>query len=142
MRAHPIFDSHTGRIGVMTNDPHYEWHLHNLNGYAAYPTTRNQAPWGLDAIETAVGTVPGGPPSHGLNTRGLPGGTTPPDRFVKMFLLREMAAAHAPPASVDEAIVVAQGLLNTVHLVRGTICLLYTSPSPRDRQKSRMPSSA
>ena len=25
---------------------------------------------------------------------------------------------------------------------RVTICLLYTSPSPRDRQKSRMPSSA
>ena len=23
-----------------------------------------------------------------------------------------------------------------------TVCLLYTSPSPRDRQKSRMPSSA
>ena len=27
-------------------------------------------------------------------------------------------------------------------LRRWTICLLYTSPSPRDRQKSRMPSSA
>ena len=26
--------------------------------------------------------------------------------------------------------------------VRGMTCLLYTSPSPRDRQKSRMPSSA
>ena len=25
---------------------------------------------------------------------------------------------------------------------RNVICLLYTSPSPRDRQKSRMPSSA
>ena len=25
---------------------------------------------------------------------------------------------------------------------KGGICLLYTSPSPRDRQKSRMPSSA
>ena len=25
---------------------------------------------------------------------------------------------------------------------RYTLCLLYTSPSPRDRQKSRMPSSA
>ena len=25
---------------------------------------------------------------------------------------------------------------------KGNICLLYTSPSPRDRQKSRMPSSA
>ena len=26
--------------------------------------------------------------------------------------------------------------------VRADVCLLYTSPSPRDRQKSRMPSSA
>ena len=25
---------------------------------------------------------------------------------------------------------------------RAAVCLLYTSPSPRDRQKSRMPSSA
>ena len=31
----------------------------------------------------------------------------------------------------------------TTHGVSGRdICLLYTSPSPRDRQKSRMPSSA
>ena len=28
------------------------------------------------------------------------------------------------------------------HTVVNTNCLLYTSPSPRDRQKSRMPSSA
>ena len=27
-------------------------------------------------------------------------------------------------------------------LLRDYVCLLYTSPSPRDRQKSRMPSSA
>ena len=26
--------------------------------------------------------------------------------------------------------------------IDGMVCLLYTSPSPRDRQKSRMPSSA
>ena len=31
---------------------------------------------------------------------------------------------------------------NTVYAVKRLICLLYTSPSPRDRQKSRMPSSA
>ena len=30
----------------------------------------------------------------------------------------------------------------TVHTMTSTVCLLYTSPSPRDRQKSRMPSSA
>ena len=29
-----------------------------------------------------------------------------------------------------------------IGFVRSHICLLYTSPSPRDRQKSRMPSSA
>ena len=84
----------------------------------------NQAPWGLDAVETAVGPVPSLHPGHGLNTRGLPGGTTPADRFVKIYLLREMAQAHAPAATVNDAIVVAQGLLNTVHLVRGTIASL------------------
>ena len=31
---------------------------------------------------------------------------------------------------------------NEVTNVLNNICLLYTSPSPRDRQKSRMPSSA
>ena len=30
----------------------------------------------------------------------------------------------------------------TAHDKHSKICLLYTSPSPRDRQKSRMPSSA
>ena len=29
-----------------------------------------------------------------------------------------------------------------IHASRRKVCLLYTSPSPRDRQKSRMPSSA
>ena len=37
-----------------------------------------------------------------------------------------------PPADADKHIFVPQEI----------ICLLYTSPSPRDRQKSRMPSSA
>ena len=31
---------------------------------------------------------------------------------------------------------------STVTVVPSISCLLYTSPSPRDRQKSRMPSSA
>ena len=32
--------------------------------------------------------------------------------------------------------------INAVNFMRVVSCLLYTSPSPRDRQKSRMPSSA
>ena len=33
-------------------------------------------------------------------------------------------------------------ILKVATTKRGGACLLYTSPSPRDRQKSRMPSSA
>ena len=33
-------------------------------------------------------------------------------------------------------------LVHMITLGVATTCLLYTSPSPRDRQKSRMPSSA
>ena len=32
--------------------------------------------------------------------------------------------------------------VNLSYFKQSSICLLYTSPSPRDRQKSRMPSSA
>ena len=35
-----------------------------------------------------------------------------------------------------------QLVLSALPVINGVICLLYTSPSPRDRQKSRMPSSA
>ena len=36
----------------------------------------------------------------------------------------------------------ATGETDALVVLGGSICLLYTSPSPRDRQKSRMPSSA
>ena len=29
-----------------------------------------------------------------------------------------------------------------IYVIEGSVCLLYTSPSPRDRTRSRMPSSA
>ena len=35
-----------------------------------------------------------------------------------------------------------RGMINEAGGSAGNLCLLYTSPSPRDRQKSRMPSSA
>ena len=38
--------------------------------------------------------------------------------------------------------IVIQSAEQVITTARITICLLYTSPSPRDRQKSRMPSSA
>ena len=44
--------------------------------------------------------------------------------IAKIHELEDRKPAHALVANVD------------------LVCLLYTSPSPRDRQKSRMPSSA
>ena len=51
-----------------------------------------------------------------------------------------------PTVEVD--IVLSNGLVGSASVPSGAstgkyeACLLYTSPSPRDRQKSRMPSSA
>ena len=39
-------------------------------------------------------------------------------------------------------IVIKDGLIDSIHDRAPHICLLYTSPSPRDRTRSRMPSSA
>ena len=49
--------------------------------------------------------------------------------------------AEAPTASLTETKGPTQLLRNEASS-RIPTCLLYTSPSPRDRQKSRMPSSA
>ena len=57
--------------------------------------------------------------------------------------------SHVLGYDLPEALGYSQQYYNkrTAHLVEvetdeGITCLLYTSPSPRDRQKSRMPSSA
>ena len=44
--------------------------------------------------------------------------------------------------AISEGIVVKQGDSISLEGIAINSCLLYTSPSPRDRQKSRMPSSA
>ena len=59
-------------------------------------------------------------------------------------------ASGVLPIAINSATKTIPYLVNTVKTYRFTIkwgeqtntCLLYTSPSPRDRQKSRMPSSA
>ena len=132
-----VFDN--TEVGVLTNDPSYEWQLGHLNLYAGYssanratrfaPTASSSGPFSSSAVNvhtdgsathittTTVPTYYG----HGLNTRGLPSSYAPPDRFAKMFLLKQTAMGHAPPSSLDEGIVVITGLLNTVHIVRGTV---------------------
>ena len=52
----------------------------------------------------------------------------------------ELNLAAFDRAPLDPAVL--EDLRYLRDMERSTICLLYTSPSPRDRQKSRMPSSA
>ena len=54
------------------------------------------------------------------------------DRFDARLSVRE----------VETARLILQGFSSKAIAQQLGICLLYTSPSPRDRQKSRMPSSA
>ena len=77
--------------------------------------------------------------AHGLSGLGKPAG----------FVLRQVRGwterwQRSKTHAVPEMDALAEWLSG--HLPpdaeRPTICLLYTSPSPRDRQKSRMPSSA
>ena len=49
---------------------------------------------------------------------------------------------HGTSSGYTEIAPVAASGNNTLTLPNDGTCLLYTSPSPRDRQKSRMPSSA
>ena len=61
----------------------------------------------------------------------------------EVLLMDEPCSALDPIASgvVEDMIAEMRGSF-TIIIVTHNLCLLYTSPSPRDRQKSRMPSSA
>ena len=54
------------------------------------------------------------------------------------------AAGDAAAAASDPKVTLVYAEVNPLDTIVGqtATCLLYTSPSPRDRQKSRMPSSA
>ena len=55
----------------------------------------------------------------------------------------QATAITSPTETITATITQAQdSILQAQAVVDSATCLLYTSPSPRDRQKSRMPSSA
>ena len=69
------------------------------------------------------------------------------DHFIWGKVARISPEAPVPVVDVQKDSVMLGGcanVLNTIYAMGGQVfvCLLYTSPSPRDRQKSRMPSSA
>ena len=60
----------------------------------------------------------------------------------KLFLENEVNQLKKRVSRLDDEIRVLKEPPFIVGFIQDVVCLLYTSPSPRDRQKSRMPSSA
>src|SRR5678810_568535 len=90
-------------------------------------------PKGVTLAQKAGSVSVKGP--KGELTKAIPTGVTIKTEADKITVLR----------ADDERTNRAKHGLMRAHLanmVKGVTCLLYTSPSPRDRQKSRMPSSA
>ena len=75
---------------------------------------------------------------HLLNRKPFPGNVTPEITESMIEINTDVHTNHTEMVAqlqlIRDTLVTAGEQLN--------ICLLYTSPSPRDRQKSRMPSSA
>lgn len=110
-----VLHVHNNTVGVMTNDPPFDWHLRNLNNYVSI--RRRWPVPGVQQHATEVGPVPQAV-GHGANLLGLPGDATPAGRFVRLFYLREAARQ---PQSVEDALVLAQSLVNTVFIIDGTV---------------------
>ena len=67
----------------------------------------------------------------------------PADAFVEMMMEVDYKKLWTNVLTIGAVCaVILQLMYQQLRKVKFSTCLLYTSPSPRDRQKSRMPSSA
>lgn len=97
-------------IGVMTNSPRIEWHITNLSNYL------NVRPKQFDSVK--FGDYEAQAFSQGTGTLGLPGGFTPPERFVRAAFLKE----HILQAPTEvEGVTNAYHILNTVRIPKGIV---------------------
>lgn len=111
---------HENTVGVMTNDPEFDWHLLNLNQYSYMSPQTSDWSQTVGTINTEQGPVPS-PGNHGLNLVGLPGDAGPQARFVRTFILRELAMYNEPVATRKDAIQLTTALLNNVVIPNGVV---------------------
>ena len=79
-----------------------------------------------------------------VDTINMHGTSTPLGDIAESKAIQEVFGDHAYNININSTKSMTGHLLGAAGAVEAiaSICLLYTSPSPRDRQKSRMPSSA
>lgn len=96
--------------GVGTNAPYLDWHLLNLQNYVGF-SGFSPAAQSIDGLTVA-------PFGQGQGLNLLPGGYTPPDRFIRAALLTELASQAATGAEAEQIV---GHLLNTFDIVPGTV---------------------
>ena len=72
---------HDNPVGVLTNDPNFEWHLTNLSQYVVVSNKTAEPRQMVDMLVKPYG--------HGLNLVGLPGDDSPASRFVRTTFFKE-----------------------------------------------------
>ncbi|CAE7262933.1 cbh, partial [Symbiodinium necroappetens] len=77
--------------------------------------------------EDDVGAVPR-PVGHGWNLYGIPGDSSSPSRFVRLFYLRGYGMKANPPKSFEDAVVLGTALLNNVFIPFGSVAADPRSP--------------
>ena len=161
-RDHHAIDARTGHEVL-------EIDLHRRAVLVRDLTAGREAWEGFDQLMVATGATPARPPLPGIDAAGIHGVQTLDDGLALRAVLErdrpgravvvgagyiglELAEALSawgvditvigrPPAPLP-GLDPDMGALIATAMEGYGICLLYTSPSPRDRQKSRMPSSA
>lgn len=101
---------HNNKIGVVTNNPTYDWHMTNLRNYVSL-TPYNVHGFTINGVDVK-------PLAEGSGMIGLPGDFTAPSRFVR-------AAAYVstirPMPKVEDAVFQAFHILNAFDIPKGAI---------------------
>ncbi|CAE7767484.1 unnamed protein product [Symbiodinium pilosum] len=100
--------------GVMTNAA---WLCKIVHLSPSYPLENNML---QVKVDDDIGVVPR-PVGHGWNLFGLPGDSSSPSRFVRLFYLRGYGMKANPPKSFDDAVVLGTALLNNVFIPFGSV---------------------
>ena len=125
--------------------------LQNTSGWARLQVVaaKNGTFYGRAMIAGDIYTVAGSGPLRGSHANGHPATQAAIGEYVGQVTVDQAGnvLVASPPLNRVWLVAAVSGTFYGQAMTAGDIytvggCLLYTSPSPRDRQKSRMPSSA
>lgn len=84
-----IMNVYPSTLGVITNDPYYDWHITNLSNYINL--RKNPASEVTLTGHSSSDKLPVSPLGAGSGLLGLPGDNTPPSRFIRATVWSQTA---------------------------------------------------